>query len=396
MKVVSLCFMVVFTMAFPILAVPLNLFGIIFFKGKIRKCYGLLLAISLAVMAYIWVPNQATDLYRHHQELGFLTDFDVGQLGVYVKSSLEPVQYLVKFIVAQTGNFNLLQFLVILCGYFELFWLISDFAELKNIKNSRFLLLLVYAFTSVRFINFASGLWCNFAIINIAVGVYLEFFKKTKYLQYLFYILAAALHIGSLYVVFLVLFLKNMKMFRKVRFSVLITMFLIISSFGGIVLVINNIFGTDFALVTMLNRLYDGYFVNGDQFESLHTGWNLALPLINMLICLLLGFRHLNKKNMEGYDSFLVYLSVCILATLINAGVFVRYGFLMAILALPLINNFLEETKNKRLIFLLTVMILSMSSLQFYRSCSQINSVGLDRQITSNVANNIFYIMEGE
>lgn len=393
-SIVLLSITTILTILFPILSAPLSLFGLIFAKGKIRKCYGFLLALSLAIMAYIWIPDESMDLYRHQQQVRFLSDFDVGQLSVYIKSSLEPIHYLVKFIVAQIGDLGLLQFLVLLCGYFELFWMICDFAELKEIKRSEFLLLFLFAFISLRFVDFASGLWFNFALINTAMGIYLDFFKHKKYVQYGFYALAVFSHIGTLYMTIVMIIFSKFRIFRTVKLPVLISVFLLAFSFGSIVLFLNNIFGANSSsIMTMMNSMYNSYFINGDRFNDFYTGWSFYFRIASIALCFVLAFWHNRKNILNEYSSFLIYSMIFIVGTMINAEIFARYGYLMVLLSLPLITNFLRNSSSKKLRTFLIIFIVSLIILQIPRMYIQMETTGLARQIKQNLTNSMITIM---
>ena len=117
MQIVLFCLCGLLTFAFPILSTPFSLLGMIFAKGKIRKAYAFLFALSLALLAYMWTPDASADLHTHHQQMMRLADFDFEQLRLYIQANLEPVQYIIKFVVAQTGTNDLLQFIIIL-SYF--------------------------------------------------------------------------------------------------------------------------------------------------------------------------------------------------------------------------------------------------------------------------------------
>ena len=375
MEVLMCLLATVFTLIFPIIALPLNIIGMIFTNNRSRKYFGFLAAFSLAMIAFVWIPDTTMDLYRHQQQLRLFTGLNWGQMANLVKSNLEPLQYLVKFFVAQTGSNNLLQFLVILCGYAELFWIVSDYCEMRNVRRSVFGIAMMFVLSGVRFIDFASGLWCNLAIINLALGLHLNYFRKTKWIQYVFYAVAACLHAGTMYVVALALLLNKVRVFRKPRAINLIMLSAAILSFGGIVMLLNNVFGSGVTIVSMLNRMYDSYFVRGGQFDSLHTGWNLVFAVINMALAFILGVWGCRKaKAGNEYCSFVMYMSVGILATTITAGVFIRYSFLLVILMTPLLVDYFMVVRSRRAkaFFLAFVSILIVAQLS--RSVAQMHS----------------------
>lgn len=385
------------TLAFPVLSLVTNFFCMILMgNNKYRKYFALLLAFSLAIVAYIWVPDQSMDLYRHHHDVSRLAGFNFELLGSFVGKNMEPFQYILKFIVGQTGDYGLLQFIVIFCGYFELFWTICDIAKIKSVKRFVFMLIFIYAASVIRFIDFASGLWFNFAVINIALGVYLLYYRKTKLLPYAFFAIAVCSHIGTLYAVVLILIINRLRLFKKIHLSVMITMFLIMLSFGWIVLLINNLMGGNSTFVDILNRMYDGYFVNGAQFEELHTGWSLFLSLANLILCLSFGVWHYRKVgDKKDYDSLIVYLTVSVIATIVGAGVFIRFRSLLVILALPLIVSFFETSRDKVMRLFVATVLISLSSIQVYRIYVQAQSVDLTNRVNSNITRSVFNLPKG-
>lgn len=381
------------TVLSPVIALPLNVLGLIFTRGRTRKLFVFFVALSLAFLAYIWIPDSHMDLYRHHQQVEYLARFDFGDMGILAKSNLAPAEYLFKYIFAKISDRNLLQFVVILCGYGELLWMICDYCELKKVRIGDFILLLLFVICAVRFINFASGLWFNFAVINVAVGSYMMFFKKTKLLHYLFFVFGACLHISTILAIALIMLLSNIRIFRKMNIITITVLFGSFLSFGAIVNVISVILGSNSAVARLIGGLYDSYFVNGDRFDYLHTGWNLALPFANVMICLIASSIVYKRSKNNRYANIIIYLSVCILAMIINAGVFMRYGFLIVMMSLPILEEALKLLSGKRSKVILVVAMYIMIAMQLSRIILQMRSSGLFVQIDKHLFDGIFYII---
>ena len=276
--------------------------------------------------------------------------------------------------------------------------MILDLAELRQIKKGVVFLLLLYGFFAVRFIDFASGLWFNFAIINMALGVYLKFFKKAKYLPYILYTVAVLSHIGTLYMLLVMLIFSKAKIFKKVRVPVIAGVLIVALSFGGIVILINNLLGENSAIVDVINNMYDAYFVNGVQFVELYAGWNMVLRWVTLIICIVLAIHYSKDKNttLSEYSSFLLYLALYIAVTMINAGVFARYGFFVAILSLPLIAEFLMSIKDKRALLLFLTIIIATIGAESSRWCFQMQTSGLLESAKGRVTDNVVQIMDSK
>ena len=384
----------ILTVLFPILSIPISVFGMIFSNGKFKKWHGFLLALSLAVVAYIWIPGESMDLYRHHRQLFALNDGNTEQLWVYIRKNLEPAHYLIEYFIAQTGKFDLLQFLVVLCGYAEITWIVCDLSEIKKTKRSTFVLILIYAILGLSFINFASGLWFHLATINTALGVYLRYFRKTKYLHYFFFILAPCLHLGTLYMILAMIFFGKIPLFKKIRLSHLMIIFIGAFMFGTIVSVISNIVGSDSIIAKIMNGKFTEYFINGSQFDYLHTGWNMYIAVSGIVLSLILALYCAKNKRDEIFASFVAYMAVFVLANIMNAGVFIRYGYFMMMMSFPLMANVYQLTEGRRIRLLLTATIITLAGMRGCLSVRQIGNAGLTNQIKANATKSIVEIME--
>lgn len=393
--VVILFFSVILTLCLPIVSIPLNFFGIIFSRGKVRKCYGLLFALSLAIMAFVWVPNESSDLFRYYQQMQEMEGRDFGLFLGSAKEAFEPIHHLLKYMVAQTGNFALLQFIGVLLCYFGMVWLACDYAEIKKMKNFTFALSLVFMLVANGFIYYASAIWCYLAIVCMAIGLYLQFFREKKYLQYFFFILAACSHIGALYVVVIVVLFGGLKIFREVRLPLLVTVFIISLMSGAILSVIGNMLGTGSAIGAAIVGMHNDYFVNGDQFKTLHEGWNLYLPFADSIVGLVVGLWQSKNKTLHKYSSVVTYLSVFTIATILTAGVFLRFGLLIAIVASPLLIETFETVNNKRVLLVLYMTIIVLSCLQAYRSCVKMEESGLTKRIDESLTDSMITIFKG-
>ena len=395
MVMVLLC-SAVLTFLLPILSIPLNFVGMIITTGKIRKCYGFLFALSLALMAYIWVPGETSDLFRYHQQMRMMSGQDLWYYGDATKEVFEPVHHLFNYLVAQTGNPNLLQFFGVLLSYYGITWLICDYVETRKTKKTTFALVLLYMIVANGYIYFASSFWCFLAMICIVIGMYLRYFKNKKYLQLVFYALAAGLHIGTLYVIIFVLLFGALRSFKKVRIPILIAVFMGSLVFGAVLLWLSETYGSNFEFLAVIGQMYDDYFVNDAQFKTLHKGWNLLLPFINCVICALAAIWQSKNENFCRYGSLVAYLAIFIMATMLSAGVFLRFGFFIVISSAPILIEVLERIDNIRLSWAFSAAMLILSFAQIYMSCIKIESSGLSEQLDDYVISNMIDVINKE
>ena len=352
------------TFFFPLFSIPLNLFGLVFLK-KTRRVFAFLLALSLALVAYAWDPPVKADLYRHHLEMGTISGYSITQLFKHALKELNFIQIFTEFIVSKTGNHDFLQLVIVLLGYYEMFWIVCDYVEKKNIRSPVVAMALIILIVSLKFIDFASGLWFYFAVINFALGVYLKYFRNTKKLHYLFYVISILSHISLLYIVIMVLLMKVIAPFKKANWISLVVMFLVFSGIGFLIDYAYTHF--DFYLVTVLEKMYQSYFLQG-RLSGLIMGWNLYLAIINIACGVLVTVLYQRHEKNE-YNSFILVAAVSSLALMLQSNVFTRFAFLIVLLA---IIPFME---------IMNVKILSRSKLLVILCFSIMVGLNVSRQV---------------
>ena len=115
----------------------------------------------------------------------------------------------------------------------------------------------------------------------------------------------------------------------------------------------------------------------------------------SVLFVIILLIPMKTKETIREYRSFMIYLSVCFLATIIHAGVFIRFSFLIAILLTPVLYEYLEgNMKEKRLTLSIAIVALLLSVAQLSRSYMQASDAGLINDARECMAENSIRIVE--
>lgn len=357
----------VLTFFFPLFAIPVNLLGVVFFK-KTRKVSIILLALSFALVAYAWNPPVAADLYRHHTEMSILKNYDFARLVEYSFRELNFLQVFTEFLVSKTGNYDLLQLLITFIGYYEIFWMICNYAEKKEIRNTVIGLALLLVVVSLRFIDFASGLWFFFAIINLVLGLYLRHFRDTKKLHWLFYVLALLSHVSVLFILVVILLSDFLKSFKKASWLSLIVLFVAFSTIGFILNYLCMHF--DFHFLTVLQKMYQSYF-EGSRFSGIVLGWNLYLALINIAFGVLVTvlFRRTEKTE---YNSLILLVSASVLALILQSGIFTRFAIMILFMSLMPLMDIMNARQLNRKKLLVAICFCLVAGLNAYRQIEQI------------------------
>lgn len=375
---------------FPIISLLPNLILFII-SNKYRKFFGFLLAFSLACIAYTWEPSNVMDLYRWHIEVRKFSYMNFNDLITHIQLNFEPINYFIKYAVSKTGDINLLQFIVSLIGYYEMFWMLSDCAIKKKVSFFSFLTVFIFVLISLQYISFISGLWFNFAIINFSVGIYLEQQKNTKHFHWIFYILSICIHISTIFLLGITIASKLTK--TKIKFSKLCIVFAFFLFIGNVLSFLNT--HINFEIIKYIYHLYVAYFLKGDQFGYLHNGITLYLAIARLIACLAIIIIYKNKNLKTEYYNLLIISCISIIAVLINAGVFTRYAFYMQLITFPLILDYINEkklTKNKLAVI---VGIILVSFVMTYPQIVSIKKSGIINNIHDNLTKSTFNLRNG-
>ena len=370
---------VIITFFFPLFSIPINFFGLVFTK-RTRKISIVLLALALALVAYAWTPPISADLYRHHLEMSSLGGFSISQLFEYSLKELNFLQVFTEAMVFRTGNNNFLQLIIVFIGYYEIFWIICDYAKKREIRNAIVALTLIVAIVSLKYIDFISGLWFNFAIINFAMGVYLKHIKNTKKLHYLCFVVSVLSHISVLYMLVVLLLVEKTNIFKKVSIIGIVTLFL---AFSGIGFFLNYAYSNfDFHFVAVLQKMYESYFLQ-EKFNGANYGWNLYIAVVNISCSILVTvISRLKEKNQ--YNSFLLAATVSTLALMIQSGIFIRFVYLVVLLAIVPFMDIVNTKVLSKKKLLTIVCFCVLISLNTYRQIEQMR----EYDFINNVLNN--------
>ena len=163
-------FLYFLTMISPIIAMPFS-FILILVDPKNRKHYMIQNSISLAFFAYCWEPTPGFDLYTWHIICSQLRTMRFQSFIEYIKTTGEPINTIIKYIVAQTGNYSLLQFSIILVGYLLLNNLLFKmYTKIGKESKSVFFVYYILMMATMLYVHFASGLFYTLSALIFANG----------------------------------------------------------------------------------------------------------------------------------------------------------------------------------------------------------------------------------
>ncbi len=391
MNLIILIISILITFLFPMLSFPINITNYVLIK-KERKIYALLVAFSLGLIAYTWKPAIAYDLYRWQQQIRIFSYSGFSAVIQRIITDLEPLNYIIKYIISKTGNFNLVQLFISLIGYYEILWIIADYSKNKKINILPFTIGTIFILLSLKYIDFISGLWFNFAIINFALGIYLDYTKKTKRIHWMFYLISVLTHISTIYILIMLIISKTIKTenYKKI----IVITFIISLLFGPILLFLDT--HINMYIIHYISKLYNSYFINGDKYDYLHAGTNLLFSVVRLLITLAIFYNE--RKNLKEYNPkliiFILITSASTSAILFHAKVYIRFIFFIQLVAIPIFFSFLSK-KNTHFKTLIISLIIFLSTLLIRIQYNQMKSSELLKCINYNLNKNVFNLKNG-
>ncbi len=389
MDLIILFFSIIITIFLPLPSIILNILCFIVSK-KYKKYHGVILAFSLACTAYIWNPSAKMDLYRWHLAMDSMKNYSFKNIIELFKINFEFFNYYIIFIINKLNNNNLLQAFVSFIGYSEILWMLADYQKEKKINDFSFTLTTVLILISLDYIGFISGLWFNLAIINFALGVYLRFFKEKKYIPWFLFIFSILTHISTIFILFMFMLCNLTK--KRVTIKILITVFLAFILIDPIITALNSTFNNE--IIHIVYRMYFSYFINGNQFASLHNGSNIISAIARILLCIIIAYKSTKNEGISPkYIKFILLTSTAVYAILFNATVFVRFAFFIQLASIPMIMSYFTTIDSKKQInkakmstILLAFLIISI---MIYRQNNSINNSNLKEDFNSNIVNSV-------
>lgn len=339
----------IFFVLFPVVSTAFVIIGFIIDK-KNRFTYSLFISFILAIIAYYWIPTENYDLYRHFQILNSSRYENWDVFFNYMIKNKEPLAELISYGVATLNNNSLLTFFTTFVGYSILFYMLVDYAKIKKIRTSNFLLVTCFVLASFTYLNYISGIWNNFAIIIFALGLYLEYKKNTsKKIAYIIYFSTILIHSGLILVVLLKILYDVFKEKISPKIVIIIVSILV---FPEIILNI-LIKVSKIQIFSGLLKMYNAYFLDNSKYEYLHGGKVLIMSLMQLVTYIYIYIISRKKikndtNNNTKLEDYLMLLSISILTLMINSGIFIRFIKLVIFSGSFIIMDYLNEKMEKK------------------------------------------------
>lgn len=290
---------IIFFIIIPVGSIPVILFGLVVNKRN-YKIYTILLALCLAIIAYRVIPPSNQDLYRHFLLMDRLSHYSLIDMFSTKVNTYNPYlfsQNLVFYIIAKTGDYNILPAVSAFFTYICIIYMITDYSNRINASSIYTCIVLIFICFTLPFTSVISGIRYYWSVAFVLFAFYREYIEnKRNILTYFIYLFAVFMHIAVLlHIAFRVLLLVY-KSKRKLIINILLISW---SLFAGIIDLFSKVINIGF-LTSFFNRVV--IYMNSSSdlakgFSSLfYYQFNrIFFIILNLLI--LLSIYYINKKN---------------------------------------------------------------------------------------------------
>lgn len=357
---------IVFFSIVPMISSLLVISGLLY-DEKRNLLYSSLLAFIFAIFAYYYIPNVSEDLYYHLHTISYIRDtFSNGKIITFDLN--EPITLGIKYIIALTNNYNLLQFVVGFISFFIIFYISTSlmYNENRGIK----LIVFIFVLSTFNYLTVISNLFCTLALLVFCLGIYREYFlNKGDFFNIIIYVASILIHNSVIFPISIWLIFKIFK--NKINLkSIFFTLTLIIL-LPFIMNILSN--WSDNIIIKQLCDFYNGYFVNQGDFKELHTKATIVIYLLKLVPFLYAYYFIKDKNNISTGDSFILLFTISIVIMNLYTTFAIRFIPIVIIIGISVIIKFFHEEGLKFNKMLLLMMCILLSAGLFYYQYKKID-----------------------
>ncbi len=336
-----------------------------FFDNKKRGVlYSILMALSIGVIVYSFVPKKTYDLYRHHLVVqNIINNLDSGFIVNFKSTNIETIPYIISYIAAIFKNENLIQFITVSLGYMILFLVLNDYRKVTNLRKSLFTCVFLFTIFGFNALNFISGLWYYLAIIIFFLACYLDYIKhKSKKLVYPLYILALLCHNSMFFALIILILYKLYK--NKIKLSqILIALVIFLASTQILTLVANL---TNFSILKSIVNMYELYLTYNGLMYQFYDFPVMIIEVSKLIITLIAIYISKKEKNQEEIYGLTILMTICTISMLPKSIVMIRFIMLIQFLGVIPLMQSLKESKEWKIIYLGAILLFTIIYILYF------------------------------
>lgn len=372
----------------PFLTIPLIFLGMVVDK-KNGGVYAFLLALSFAILAYNFKPNELQDLYKYYYLME--NQYSVMPFSEYITIMFTNNKFLfifICYIISKIGNYSLLQFFIVLITYFIVFYTILDYARIKKISTYKAIFMIIVFIGVFYFINFFSGLAQFFGIALGFLPFYLEYIKEKKGIRYkLLYLLPLFIH--SSLIVIPILRLLMCFDFRKIRKYIYIALGILII-YPSMMFVLIKIFQNNIFLASLLSKA-SMYLV--DNFKTWNFNYGKFAMILTAFYCIVyfITAKQMRKKIGDKFCDAIQIILLTLLAFIQYFDIFTRFSNLAILFMNIYILQYLNLNRKTNIAIYLGLIVLFVIGMTINVEVFLQNDFN---NIFANIGMNIFYHLQ--
>lgn len=329
--------------------------------NKSRIFISIILGFLLAVVAHKFEPATTFDLVRHHSLVDmYANHIDNGGVFQIIKSGNEIVPQFVSYFVALIGDNNMLQALVVFCGYTLLFYMLSDYRQMSQLNNVRFLLITIIIICGQNMLMYFSGLY-NYLAINIfSFAIYMDYVKHKKTIPIILYVLCPLIHISMFFPLAVIIVFKIKKGNVGLRFILLSAIILL--AFGSLLGVLISSFNIGY--LNLARDTLNTYILHNDKMFRFYGGIYLLINICDIFISII-SCKMSDRDDISVVKRLVYFLGFYVVILSFGSIVILRFSPLVLFISLPIIIDISTNYTRNRLLFDLALAALALFYLAY-------------------------------
>lgn len=304
---------------------------------KIAIIIAVVLCISITVLAYQILPIEGKDLYYYYNMLDGLKEQSLSDVFSNFQYKDTPVTALWFWVVAQIGNYNLINSVPAMITILCLSYVFIDVIKTKQISVCDTSLTLFFLLGFISFVMLMTSVRYPLSVSLVSLGIYLEIYKDKNVKQVAWlYLLAFMIHDGI--ILLLVVYLLH-KIFKDKYYAKYALVFI-----GFFLILIQQ-------AVTIVNINNNVYQRIVRYLVPTYYDWRRALANTMLIIILVMVYYFVKKhktsyyRNKADKNAFLEYLLMFSLGVSVCPELLDRLLIPVIVLSFPVVLEYFNLLK---------------------------------------------------
>lgn len=317
-------------------------------KKKTVTVVFVLFVLGLSIMAYLFVPDETYDLYRHflYMEEIQKSGYSLGDLFKQAFSRNQEVgRYptlitfnLLRDVLVQTSNNHLLPFVCTGISYSIFAYISLNWFNKNNLSYKKIILATFVMFSLLPIIMIVSGIRNGTSFSLVALAIYKWLYQKKNIILFIFLsLIAIFMHTSAIIPVLLAIISRFLKGLKGI--VIIVVAFLLLTAIMNIAVNSN---------IPLVKEVAERFIYFNDDYKYSGEMVSYICCLITCVICFVSFLLNANLKSLTTFDNFiLMYLLVLILSVFLNSTAFMtRLCYLIAYFSPIIVFPYATKKKN--------------------------------------------------